>query len=244
MTFWVNHDGMPSLGSPTDRSATGDGSVAPPARAARWLAATAIAYSLLHHVGSGFAWLGPVGSGSTRWADWIDVATPYAFLLPAAVFLWRGGGVSAPMWLAYLVGAVTYVEGHGVHLSANSISNATPTAAAHLWDEVVGHYLWYTGAMLVWTALAATLVRRCRPRGPLAVLFALAVGVTAATNSLEGGTALLGLATAAGFAAWGWLTRASSGRLLLIGSVPALLVIAGWGIWNAGFPQPSELGWG
>jgi hypothetical protein len=243
----VNHDGMASLGSPTDRSASGGGPVAPLAPAVRpapWLAVSAIAYSLLHHVGSGFAWLGPVGSGSTRWADWVDLATPYVFLLSAALVLWRAGEVSAPVWLVYLVGAVTYVEGHGVHLSANSISNATPTPAAHLWDEVVGHYLWFTGAMLVWTALATTLARRRPPRGPLPALLALAVGVTAATNSLEGGTAVLGLAAATGFAGWGWLTRAGSSRLMLIASLPAILVIAGWGIWYAGFPQPSELGWG
>ncbi|MEV4624345.1 hypothetical protein AB0J74_37270 [Asanoa sp. NPDC049573] len=199
---------------------------------------------MLHHVGSGLAWLGPVGSGPTRWADWIDLATPYAFLLPAAMTLWRAGEIPAAAWLAYLVGAVTYVEGHGVHLSANSISNARPTEAAHLWDEVVGHYLWFIGSMLVWAALATTLSRRRPVRGPLPALLALAVGVTASTNALEGGTALLGLAAAGGFAAWAWLTRAGSGRLMLIGSVPAILIIAGWGMWNAGFPQPSEVGWG
>jgi hypothetical protein len=94
---------MASLGSPTDRSTTGDGPAPPPARPAPWLAATAIAYALLHHVGSGFAWLGPVGSGSTRWADWIDLATPYAFLLPAALALWRAGGVAGSAWLVYLL---------------------------------------------------------------------------------------------------------------------------------------------
>ncbi|MBQ1023687.1 hypothetical protein [Micromonospora sp. C95] len=210
----------------------------------RWFAASAIAYAVFHHVGSGFAWLGPVGSGSTRWADWIDLATPYAFLLPAAASLWRAGGTSAVVWLVYLAGAVTYVEGHGVHLSANSISNATSAEAAHLWDEVVGHYLWFTGAMLVWAALATIIIRRDPPRGPVPALLALAVGTTAATNALEGGTAVLGLAAFACFAVWGWLTRAGSGQLVLIASLPALLVVAGWGVWHAGFPQPSELGWG
>src|SRR3712207_307827 len=84
-----------------------------PARRTRWLATTAVAYSVLHHAGSGLASLGTVGSGPTRWADWIDLATPYAVLIPAAVTLWAA---PAGIWLVYLVGAITYVEGHGVHL--------------------------------------------------------------------------------------------------------------------------------
>ena len=54
------------------------------------------------------------------------------FMDRGTIALWRDGGVGAPVWLVYLIGAITYVEGHGVHLSANSISNATPTTAAHL----------------------------------------------------------------------------------------------------------------
>ncbi|WP_203711940.1 hypothetical protein [Asanoa siamensis] len=205
-----------------------------------WLAGAAIAYSVVHHVGSGLAGLGPVGSSSTRWADWVDVATPYAFLLPAAVALRRVGGVAARTWLVYLVGAITYVEGHGVHLSANSINNAAPTAAAHLWDEVVGHYLWFTGAMLVWAALATGFARHRPAGGPFPALLALAVGVTVATNALEGGTALLGLAAAAAFAVRGWLTRDRLGRLILIAFVPATLIIIAWGVRNRVFPNPRK----
>jgi hypothetical protein len=209
--------------------------------AALWLVTTATAYAVLHHVGSGLAWLGTVGS--TRWADWIDLVTPYAFVLPAAATLWRAGGASARAWLVYVIGAITYVEGHGIHLAANSIGNVAPGDQAHLWDEVVGHYFWFSGSMLVWAAVAMTLARRDAPPVFPSAVLAVSVGLTASTNALEGGTAVLGLAAAAGFVGWGWLTRAQLGGQLLMAFVPSLLVLVVYGLWNGGFPQPSELGW-
>jgi hypothetical protein len=100
--------------------------------------------------------------------------------------------VRAP-WVVLLVGAITYVEGHGIHLAANAINNAAPGDTAHLWDEVVGHYVWFTGAMAVWAALTLAVAGRDPLPGPFPPILAMLVGVTAATN--------------------------------------------------AGFPQPSELGW-
>jgi hypothetical protein len=211
-----------------------------PRVAARTLAAAAVAYALFHHVGTGLGWLGAIGS--TRWADWADLLTPYAFLLPAvATIRFAQGGPAS--WLVFLTGAITYVEGHGIHLAANSIANAAPGDAAHLWDEVVGHYLWFSGAMLVWAALALTAAPRTPVAGPIPIVLAVAVGATAATNALEGGTAVLGLAAAAGFTGWGWRTRRRLGRCLIVAFAPAVLILVGYGWWNGGFPQPSQLGW-
>src|SRR5262245_42542804 len=86
------------------------------------LALTAIAHPLTHHTGVGLAWLGTVGD--TRWADWIDILTPYAVLLPAAAAL-RAARTGPRIWTLYLLGAITYVEGHGIHLAANSVGNHT-----------------------------------------------------------------------------------------------------------------------
>lgn len=36
-----------------------------------------------------------------------------------------------------------YASGHGIHLAANSIGNVSPGPTARLWDEVVGHCVWY-----------------------------------------------------------------------------------------------------
>lgn len=206
-----------------------------------WLAVVAVVYAAMHHVGVGMAWLGSVGE--TRWADWIDLLTPYAFLLSAAMAL-RAGHVAMRVWAVFLVGAIAYTEGHGIHLAANSVGNAQPPSdVVHLWDEVVGHYVWYSGVFLVFGALAAGLARLDPPRGVIPYVLALLVGVTVATNSLEGGTAVFGIVVAVGFAVWGWATRTGLGRLLAVVFAAALLLMTGYGVWQGGFPEPSELGW-
>ncbi|TDB98008.1 hypothetical protein [Actinomadura sp. 7K534] len=210
-------------------------------RARRWLAACALAYGLTHHIGFGLAWLGTVGD--TRWADWADVLTPYAVLLTAAAAL-HAGRADHRGWVLYLVGAITYVEGHGIHLAANSVGNDTPgIAVVHLWDEVAGHYIWYAGAALVVAAIARTLARRPAPPPLTALVLALVVAVTWTTNSLEGGTALMGLLVAAAFTVWGLRTRHHLGGTLIPAFAPAFVALTAWGVWHRGFPQPTELGW-
>jgi len=206
-------------------------------RALVWLTVTALGYSAMHHLGTGLAHLGEIGA--TRWADWIDLLTPYTVLVPAAATL---AAARAPhtAWTVYLVGAITYAEGHGIHLSANSIGNAEPSTLAHLWDEIAGHYIWYAGVYLVFTSLALTLARQPLVTGHLAPTLAVAVGVTVATNSLEGGTTWLTLAVCLALALWGWATRQTLGRLLLYVHVPALMVMLAYGLYHRGFPQPSS----
>lgn len=212
----------------------------PPAPYLRRLAALAIAYTLTHHIGFGLAPLGSIGD--TRWADWFDLLTPYAVLLTAAAAL-RAGGAGPRTWTLYLVGAITYVEGHGIHLAANSVGNVDPGGLAHMWDEYAGHYLWYGGLTLVVAALAAALADRPAAPGPWPVTLALLTGLTFTTNALEGQFAVPALAIGAAFTAWGWTTRHRLGRLLIVAFAPALLLIAAHGIWHGGFPEPTELGW-
>ena len=109
----------------------------------RWLGVTALSYVVLHHLG-----LLPSASGGpddTQWADWLDLLVPWLVLVPAAADA-RGGAAADPRtWVVFGVGAVAYASGHGIHLAANSVGNAEPGPTAHLWDEVVGHDLWYPG---------------------------------------------------------------------------------------------------
>ena len=208
-------------------------------RALPWVAASATAYGVLHHIGVLLSGLG--GAGSPRVADQVDLLTPYAVLLPAAVALWRNG--SGPRWwVAFGIGAVTYVEGHGIHLSANSIANASASPAAHLWDEVIGHYVWYAGAAVVAACLVRVLAdnptRGSIPSYALAVL----VGVTHATNSLEGGTAALGLGVALTLVVASVRSRGRLPHVVLAYGL-ATVMLVGYGLWQGGFPQPSELGW-
>jgi hypothetical protein len=124
-------------------------------------------------------------------------------------------------------GAVTYATGHGIHLAANSVGNADPGPTAHLWDEVVGHDIWYAGVALVVAALAMTMVGRPRP-GWIGYLLALAVGATWASNAVGGGTVVTSLAVALAFAGWGWVHRRDLPVTLLVGFAPAaaFLIVA------------------
>ena len=118
-----------------------------------------------------------------------------------------------------------YASGHGIHLAANSIGNDSPGQTAHLWDEVVGHHLWYAGVALVTAALAATMAGRKRPTHPGAYLLAVAAGVTWATNAIGGGTVVPSLLVAAGVVAFGWRHRSELPAVLVIGYAPAVILL-------------------
>jgi hypothetical protein len=210
-----------------------------------WLVLFAVGYGVFHHAGPVFAGLDEVGETETRWADWIDLLTPYVVTGAAAGAL-RGAGASGRTWAAFWFATVTYTLGKGLHVAANSVGNALPgddPDIVHLWDETVGHYLWYAGFALLVAVLAMALADR-RPRGGVAAyLLAALVGFTHFTNSVEGQTPVFGIATAVLFTVWGLLTRDGMGRYLAASYGLSLLLFAGFGLWQGGFPEFSELGW-
>ena len=211
-------------------------------RLERLLAASAVAMVITHWLR--LAPLGYAAPGSTRWEDYVDLLTPYAVLGPALLVLARAGAPRR-LWVAALVGCGLFVQGHGLHLSANSIAYASgPQAPAYLWDEQVGHHPWFAGL----TAMLVAVVQAVRPLpvrgGPVALLLALLVGLTWAANIVEAGAAPFGSAIALGLAAYGWRLRAcATGRLLVVAFVLSLVLTAAYGLWMGGYPQPSELGW-
>lgn len=215
-------------------------------RAWRWLGWFAVAVVVGHHVGTVFGPLGEAGL-RTEWADWIDLLTPYAVIGTAAAAL-LAAGADRIAWLLAASGAVAYVQGHGIHLAANSISNARGgDQPVHLWDEVAGHYLWYAGLFLLVAALARTLAGWPRP-GRLAWLPAVLFGITSATNGIEGGTPYFTLAASLAFVAYGWRHRRTAGALLVAAYGLTTVLLLGWGGYWAlaegrSFPQFSELGW-
>ena len=207
-----------------------------------WLVLLAIGYPVTHHIGTLFAGLGDVGSTDTRWADWIDLITPYVVTGAAAGAL-RAARASRLTWMVFWFAAVLYTQGQGIHLAANCVGNAVPGQPAYLWDEHVGHYLWYIGFALIVATLAATVSERRHRGGVGAHLLALLVGFTNFTNCVEGQTPILGIATAVLFVGWGFVTRDGLGRVLLTGYGFSLLLFAVFGIWQGGFPEFSTLGW-
>ena len=186
------------------------------------LAATGLSYAVLHHLGLLPSGLGPA-PGGTRWADWLDLAVPWLVLAPAAVTMWAAPA-SALSWVFFGAGIVAYSSGHGIHLAANSVNNASKGQTANFWDEVVSHYVWYFGVALVLAALAQTMAGRSRPH-PAAYVLALGVGATWASNAVGGGTLIFSLVVALGAALFGWTRRRELGVVMLVGSVVAVAVL-------------------
>ena len=212
---------------------------------ARWLLAFAVAVIVGHHTGVLLEPLGDVGGvadGETRWADWIDLILPYVVVGCAGAAL-AAAATPGRVWLLFGFSAVLYTQGHGIHLAANSIANVAPGEPAHLWDELVGHYLWYGGLAGLVAALGLALGELPRPDWRVSLPVALLFGFTVFTNSIEGGTAPLGLVTSGAFVVWGLRRRVRLLGLLVPTYGLALVALAGWGLYWLGFPQFSELGW-
>ncbi len=217
----------------------------------RWLGWFALAVIIGMQAGTVFKPLGSVGE--TRVADWVDLLTPYAILGCAAMVLLRAWATRG-QWVLLGVGGITFTLGHGLHLAANSISNVADQVVAgasivHLWDEVVSHWIWYTGLFLVMAAVAWALRDQELAVGAPDMVVAVLVAVTLVNTYIEGATPWLGLIfLAAGLIAGLMWRPATVSRLLLVVGGAGLVLLIGWGVyWFAAdgsvFPEFSELGW-
>ena len=186
-------------------------------------------------------------AGAVDLGDWVDLVTPFAVVGAAALTL---AALEPPPIVVMLavVAAIVYVDGHGIHLAANSIANVHPTGSAgrtaHFWDERWGHLEWHTG----WFALLAALclAERSRPtsisrRQALAVVVLL--GISLFTNTVEGGTWPLELGATALFVAWALSRRRPLLRVVAGSFAVGATLIGIWAIWQGGVPQFSQLGW-
>src|ERR671923_688901 len=114
----------------------------------RALLAFAGAVLVFHHL--------PSLAGETA-GDRMDLVTPFAVVGAAALVLGR----SAPRvaLVVAILAAITYVDGHGIHLAANSIGHEELAGEAedvtHFWDETFGHIEWHLGWMLLIAAIGA-----------------------------------------------------------------------------------------
>ncbi len=203
----------------------------------------AASFAVFQHVPS---FLGSAG-------DYVDLVTPFAVVGTAALVLVSLRAPPAAIVLA-LVAGVLYVDGHGIHLAANSIGNESGLAGdaedvAHFWDELFGHIEWHLGWILLVAAVPAAEAlsgtpRSPRPRSyPLAAATVAVLGFTLFTSTVEGRTWWLALGATPLFLAWA--VRAP--RPLLVTAAGAFglasLLMAGWAIWQGGMPEFSEVGW-
>lgn len=189
----------------------------------RALLSFGVTVAVTHHIGLLTDPLGRVGS--TSWNDWLDLLTPY-LVVGTALAVMITARTDRRAWLVCAVGAIAYVQGHGLHLAGNSVGNADPGPTAHVWDEVVGHAVWYAGLGLLVVALVLALDAVPLTISPVGWVVAAAVGATVATNAVGGGTITGTLPVSVAFAAYGLRRGDALGRLLAGTFGLAALVLA------------------
>ncbi|HET7088578.1 MAG TPA: hypothetical protein VFL17_08010 [Anaerolineae bacterium] len=200
--------------------------------------------------------------------DAFDVLTPLV-LIPVYWLLFRysaKGTSSLAEDIAFMVLAALWVEGQGLHLSANSINNLINSLArnqvidvkatdiyhlTYFFDEQLGHYLWHVGML----GLAALLIyREWRQPAGLAttwwatLLAGIIYGFSYFSIFLEGQTVVVGLPFAiivVGLTLIRGRRRLAQQPVLaffFVACLVAFLLFAGWGLYWRGFPQFSDVG--
>jgi hypothetical protein len=179
----------------------------------------------------------------------VDLLTPFAVVGSAAALL-AVLGAARPALVLGLVAAILYVDGHGIHLAANSIAREGPGGEVerltYFWDERLSHLELVAGwfGLLGAFCLAEAAATR-RPAASRAVLAAAAglLGFALFTSTVEGQTWWVTLAAAPGFALWalrsGRPLAASVGAAFGLAAAAILAWALAWG----GVPQFSELRW-
>jgi hypothetical protein len=209
------------------------------------------------------------------YGDALDFLTPFA-VMPVAFLLYfricqinpqrflysRFQRVSSRILLG--LGILLYVDGHGLHLSANSIARLVEGAndpqlfdAVYFFDETISHSLLDVGIFLISLSLVIASYRMFSKLNILknfVVLFLGAglYGFTFVVNSIEGQTVWFILPAAfIGFILClvlylKELKSEMKNPLLLFFLVAyffSLILLVYWGIRYRGYPQFSELGW-
>jgi hypothetical protein len=200
--------------------------------------------------------------------DVFDILTPLA-LIPVYWLLFKYAGGDPPRLaeeIVFLVFAALWVEGQGMHLSANSIDNLIDALArsqvfnikpsdiyslTYFFDEHLGHTLWHIGMI----GLAVLLVYRewRRPAGASttwwqAILAGIIYGFTYFCIFIEGQAVALGLPVVVIGLAFALIAgRKKLGQrpvlaFFFVVCLLAFLLFTGWGLYWGGFPQFSDVG--
>jgi hypothetical protein len=183
-------------------------------------------------------------------AQAVDLITPFAVIGSAAALLISLRAAGAAVVLG-LVSAILYVDGHGIHLAANSIAGQQPVGSvgrlAYFWDERFSHVELLAGWVGLVAAFALAEARRPAGRGepvskPVAVVTAALLGWTFFTSTVEGQTWWLLLAVAPVCVAWALRER----RPIVVTAAAAYTLAGGligaWALLNGAVRQFSDVG--
>lgn len=193
--------------------------------------------------------------------DIIDILTPL-ILIPLYWLLYQLGQDKAPSLsesVVFLVLVAFWVEGQGMHLSANSIGHllmemtgSDASVLTHFYDEVLSHYLWHFGVI----GLSALLIFRQwqnpfigeRAALGLESLAGIIHGFTFFLIVVEARTAPLGLPFAVLVTSFGlvWGRKKLRQQPLLaffcVTYLVATILFAGWALYWGGLPEFSKVG--
>jgi hypothetical protein len=190
--------------------------------------------------------------------DVTDVITP-VILIPLYWLLFRlGKAPSNAEVIAFMVFTALWVEGQGMHLSANSIGHLLESARdtdvyalTHFYDEALSHYLWHIGMvgvtlLLIWRQIRNPL-ENALPALRIEVVAALIYGIVYFIIVIEAGTTPLGLPAAVIISIIGLLRLRELRRqpvtaFYFAAHALATILFAIWFVRWGGFPQFSELG--
>ena len=205
--------------------------------------------------------------------DLLDLFTPFIMILLIyklyrLISIGNSGNEIKPSIKAanflILIGGASFIEGHGMHLAANSIFRhvklleGTPLYNfTYFLDETLSHILWDTGviivsASLVMIAFSMKHMYRVKRTIILALPAGLFFGFTFFVNAVEGQTVFFMFPISIIFPA-GLIYLAKRGKIavvqnpiiafFLIGFVISLFFFLVWLVWQGGFPQFSDIGW-
>jgi hypothetical protein len=200
--------------------------------------------------------------------DVIDLLTPLV-LIPIYWVLFRYGSNEKSKIsedIAFLILAVIWVQGQGMHLSSNSINNLIELLAknqvidikttdiyglSYFFDEYLSHYLWHIGTL----GLIALLIYRewNRPAENstnwwLTVPGGLIYGFTYFCIFVEGKTVMMGLPFAVAVTAFSLLSARQKLKdhpilaFFFVSCLIASLLFTGWGLYWGDFPEFSKVG--
>lgn len=212
------------------------------------------------------------------WGDALDFLTPFV-IIPSAFMIYsrlrtisgspsgqessaRTLSTAAKIVLAF--GFLCYAEGHGLHLSANSLARLLHDAkgseifeATYVYDEVISHIIWIGGLFLISLGLVLMAFKLSLQSLSWKKIVFLSTGAafygfTFTVEAIEGQTVFLSFpAAAAGFflAFFLYLRKRKQhveNLLFLFFAIAyfiSMVLFAYWGVSRSGFPQFSELGW-
>lgn len=215
--------------------------------------------------------------GPVYWGDVLDFLTPFAVIF-LVYFLYRRiiklspkpNPKSQPREIFFkvvlAVGFILYVNGHGVHLSANAISRFIENSgmketeifnAAYLFDEIISHFMWDTGVIfislgLILGAISLPVISMDKKNTVFLLWGAAFYGFTFTVNGIEGQVVplMFPAAVLGFFLCLGLFIKEKKKSLLnpvhlffLAGYLVSTVLFSYWGIAHAGFPEFSALGW-